>query len=85
MTAICPKCGREYNCPPAISREDNETEICPVCGVVESLAPLQISDEEKERLIADAEQAELENGRVKPTRPQTASSSDAANMADTAK
>ena len=67
--AICPKCGREYNCPPAISREDNETEICPVCGVVESLVPLQINDDEKERLIAEAEQAEIEHGRVK-TRPQ---------------
>ena len=69
--AICPKCGREYNCPPAISRDDNETEICPVCGVVESLVPLQISDEEKERLITEAEQAEIEHGRVKPTRLQT--------------
>ena len=65
--AICPKCGREYNCPPAISREDNETEICPVCGVVESLVPLQINDDEKERLIAEAEQAEIEHGRVKPS------------------
>ena len=64
--AICPKCGREYNCPPAISREDNETEICPVCGIVEAVTPLQISDEEKERLIADAEQREIEHGRVKP-------------------
>ena len=63
---ICPKCGREYDCPPAISREDNETEICPICGVVEALAPLQISDDEKRRLIADAEQAEIEHGRVKP-------------------
>ena len=66
MATICPKCGREYNCPPAISREDNETEICPVCGIVEAFAPLQISDEEKERLIADAERAEIEHGRVKP-------------------
>ena len=64
--AICPKCGREYNCPPAISRENNETEICPVCGMLEAIEPLPLSNEEKERMIAEAEQAEIERGRVKP-------------------
>ena len=27
--AVCPLCGRTYHGAPAISREDNETLICP--------------------------------------------------------
>lgn len=34
----CPKCGREYNEHPALSREDNKTEICPACGMREAMA-----------------------------------------------
>lgn len=33
----CPKCGKEYIGYPALSREDNKTEICPLCGVLEAL------------------------------------------------
>lgn len=33
----CPKCGKEFIGYPAISREDNETEICPECGVKEAM------------------------------------------------
>lgn len=34
---ICPKCGRNYTEVPAISREDNKTEICPECGQGEAM------------------------------------------------
>ena len=63
---ICPKCGREYSAPPAISRVDNETEICPVCGIAEALEAASIPDEEREKILAEAEKAEIEHGRVKP-------------------
>lgn len=33
----CPICGRLYTEPPAISRVDNKTEICPDCGINEAL------------------------------------------------
>lgn len=33
----CPKCGKEFTEYPALSREDDETEICPECGINESL------------------------------------------------
>lgn len=33
----CPKCHKEFVDYPAISREDNETEICPECGVREAI------------------------------------------------
>ena len=29
---ICPRCGKAYYEPPAISRMDNQTLICPDCG-----------------------------------------------------
>ena len=36
----CPKCHKQYSGYPAISREDNETEICPECGQLEALEML---------------------------------------------
>lgn len=33
----CPKCGGRYNARPAISRVDNKTKICPMCGQKEAL------------------------------------------------
>lgn len=33
----CPKCGDQYDAPPAISRKDNKTEICPACSLAETL------------------------------------------------
>lgn len=37
MKRVCPKCGKEYSDYPAISREDNKTEICSECGQKEAL------------------------------------------------
>ena len=34
---ICPICGKAYEGEPALSRKDNETAICPECGMVEAL------------------------------------------------
>ena len=48
---VCPKCGAEYEGRPAISREDNETAICPDCGTREALAILGIDREEQEQII----------------------------------
>ena len=33
---ICPKCKKEIVGYPAISREDNKTEICSACGLEEA-------------------------------------------------
>ena len=33
----CPKCGKEFTEYPALSRVDNETEICSECGVKEAV------------------------------------------------
>lgn len=34
---VCPMCNTEYSEPPAISRFDNSTELCPTCGMKEAL------------------------------------------------
>lgn len=34
---ICPICKATYDEYPAISRRDNKTEICPICGIDEAL------------------------------------------------
>ena len=47
----CPKCGQRYTEPPALSRSDNETLICPDCGSREALESIGISAEEQEKII----------------------------------
>lgn len=37
---ICPICGQAYTEPPALSRKDNATDICPDCGMIEALAAI---------------------------------------------
>lgn len=34
---FCPACGGYYREPPALSRKDNRTAICPECGLKEAL------------------------------------------------
>lgn len=50
-TAICPKCGKEYNARPALSRVDNVTHICPDCGTREALQSIGVSADEQEKII----------------------------------
>lgn len=37
----CPKCKKSYNGYPALSRADNHTQICPLCGRTEAFAQLK--------------------------------------------
>ena len=39
---VCPRCGRIYTRPPALSRRDNISEICSECGIREALDAMQI-------------------------------------------
>lgn len=50
--SVCPRCGRTYCEPPALSREDNKTLICPDCGTREALDTLGIEFEEQEQILA---------------------------------
>lgn len=42
----CPKCGQAYSTYPSISRRDNQTKICPECGLREALEDAGRSAEE---------------------------------------
>ena len=49
---ICPRCGKVYHEPPALSRIDNQTPICPDCGTREALESIDIGQEEQEEILA---------------------------------
>ena len=48
---VCPLCGQAYTEPPALSRTDNETMICPDCGTRQALESIGISAEEQEKIL----------------------------------
>ena len=48
---ICPKCGKHYHGTPALSREDNETLICPDCGTREALEGIGVDSAEQEQIL----------------------------------
>lgn len=50
-TRNCPYCGKEYTAVPALSRSDNNTLICPDCGIREALAGLGIEEKEQEQIL----------------------------------
>ena len=49
--SVCPFCGQTYSGVPALSRKDNETQICPDCGTREALESLGVSKEEQDSII----------------------------------
>lgn len=48
---ICPVCGQNYHEPPALSRTDGKSQICPDCGTREALKSMGISVDEQEKII----------------------------------
>lgn len=48
----CPRCGKIFRGRPALSREDNETSICPDCGTREALAFMGVSEGEREQIVS---------------------------------
>ena len=58
----CPICGQEYSSPPAVSRIDNKTPICPSCGVRQALSAAGIGKDAQEGIVSviEANQAEYE-------------------------
>ena len=48
----CPRCGNIYRQPPALSRVDGITAICPDCGTREALDSIGVKPEEQEQIIA---------------------------------
>lgn len=52
MNRVCPLCGMRYDEPPALSRIDSETLICPDCGTRQALESIGVSVEEQEKILA---------------------------------
>lgn len=50
--SVCPRCGRSFCEPPALSRLDNETFICPDCGTREALDSIGVKPDEQEQILA---------------------------------
>lgn len=48
---VCPRCGKPYSAPPALSRSDNETLICPDCGTREALESIGVDKAEQEQIL----------------------------------
>lgn len=46
---ICPRCGKTYSEYPAISRWDNETEICSKCGLEEAIFDYALAGKENKK------------------------------------
>ena len=54
---VCPLCGKQYTAPPALSRRDNATSICPECGTMEALDSVpqgSLTPQERTRLAVAA-------------------------------
>lgn len=51
---ICPVCKRKYNEEPSLSRVDNKTPICSICGLREALASSPLSEHTKASIITMA-------------------------------
>lgn len=59
---ICPRCGNAYHGASALSREDNETLICPDCGTREALESIGVDEKEQEQIIETIHRCE--SGRL---------------------
>ncbi len=47
----CPRCGRLYQEPSALSRLDGVTPICPDCGTREALESIGVEESEQEKIL----------------------------------
>lgn len=49
--SVCPKCGQTYAEPPALSRTDGQTLICPDCGTREALDSIGVGQAEQDAIL----------------------------------
>lgn len=49
--SVCPRCGQVYGAPPALSRVDGQTHICPDCGTREALESIGVDAKEQEAIL----------------------------------
>ena len=47
----CPICGRIYTEPPALSRTDGKTLLCPDCGTRQALESIGVPEKEQNEIL----------------------------------
>lgn len=47
----CPICGRIYTEPPALSRADGKTLLCPDCGTRQALESIGVTEKEQDQIL----------------------------------
>lgn len=64
---ICPKCNKEFDEKPALSRTDNKTNICPECGLKEALdaAGLRDGSSVREAILDEVKKYQTPQERTK--------------------
>ena len=55
---ICTRCGKSFDYPPALSRSDNKSFICRVCGAEEALENAPINESQKEAVLDEIRKCE---------------------------
>ena len=55
----CPSCGKQYTEHSAVSRKDNKTLVCPMCGFHEAIIDAFKNDEVLQRRLFDAIEKDL--------------------------
>ena len=53
VSRVCPICGQTYLKRPAVSRIDNETLICPDCGIRQALESIRVTDKAQQDHIIE--------------------------------
>lgn len=53
---ICPICNKPYEGHHALSRKDNQTEICSLCGAKEALIIANVNEDMQTSILAEVEQ-----------------------------
>ena len=58
---VCPKCGGIYFGASALSRVDNESQICPDCGTREALESIGVDVAEQDKIIDKIHSCQSDN------------------------
>ena len=50
---VCSRCGKEFSYPPGLSRADNSSPVCRICGAEEAMIAAGASDQMMEQVLAE--------------------------------
>ena len=50
---VCSRCGKEFSYPPGLSRADNESFVCRICGAEEAMIAAGASEEQMSAVLEE--------------------------------